>query len=413
MLRKIDVSQLQVGMYLEEFCCSWMEHPFWRSGFVIADARDIERIRDCNVAEVWIDCSKGVDVSPEKRSVTLAEAEAGVATEFSAIIDACPAPTQEIAASEPDYGRAAEICREAKQLATDLFAQARMGKAIDADSAQRIVDSVLDTITRDHCTLLNLVRLKTASDFTYMHSVAVCVLMVTLARRMEFDEAQTRASGLAGLLHDIGKAALPLDVLHKPESLDDHEFAIVRRHPQEGLRMLKRCGLDGAALDVCLNHHARIDGSGYPHGIKGNDIGVHARMASVCDVYDAISSGRPYKAAWDPAESIHKMAEWSKSHFDQVVFHAFVKTIGIYPVGALVRLKSGRLGVVVSQSAQSLLTPSVKVFFSTRANARIPAEVVDLAAAGRDEAIEAREDPAKWNFPDLVELWSGLRGTPW
>lgn len=412
MLRKVAVNQLQIGMYLEEFCCSWMEHPFWRAGFVITDALDIARIQDSNVAEVWIDCSKGCDISPDAPSVTLAQAEADVASEFTAIIASGQGQAGD-AAGQDDYGYAAEVCREAKRLSTDLFAQARMGRAIDADSARELVDTVLETITANNSALLSLVRLKTASDFTYMHSVAVCVLMITLARQLGFDHEQARASGLAGLLHDIGKAALPPEVLHKPERLDDDEFAIVRRHPQEGLRILKECGLHGAALDVCLNHHARIDGNGYPHGIKGNDIGVHARMASVCDVYDAISSGRPYKAAWDPAVSIHKMAEWSKGHFDQVVFHAFVKSIGIYPVGSLVRLKSGRLGVVVGQSARSLLTPSVKVFFSTRANARIPVEVVDLAAAGGDEAIEAREDPARWNFPDLVELWSGLPGDPW
>lgn len=413
MLKKIAVNQLQVGMYLEEFCCSWMEHPFWRSGFVIIDARDIERIQASSIAEVWIDCSKGIDVSPEKPSITLAEAEAGVASEFTAIVASHPGPAREIAAVEDNYGYAAEVCREAKQQVTELFAQARMGRAIDADGARQLVEKVLETITRNQCALLSLVRLKTASDFTYMHSVAVCVLMVTLARQMGFDDEQARASGLAGLLHDIGKAALPLEVLHKPGKLDDSEFAVMQRHPQEGLRILRECGIQGAALDVCLNHHARIDGAGYPHEIKGNDIGVYSRMASVCDVYDAISSGRPYKAAWDPAESIHKMAEWTQGHFDPVVFHAFVKSIGIYPVGALVRLKSGRLGVVVRQSAKSLLTPRVKVFFSTRANARIPTEIIDLAAKACGEAIEAREDPAKWNFPDLIELWSGLSGKPW
>jgi hypothetical protein len=131
-------------------------------------------------------------------------------------------------------------------------------------------------------------------------------------------------------------------------------------------------------------------------------------MAAVCDVYDAISSGRPYKTAWDPAESMRKMAEWAPGHFDPVVFHAFVKSIGIYPIGSLVRLASGRLGVVIGQSATSLLTPSVKVFFSTKINARTLPEIIDLSDPGCNETIEAREDPAKWNFSDLVTLWSGL-----
>ena len=413
MLKKIAVSQLQVGMYLEEFCCSWMEHPFWRAGFVIADERDIERIAGSNVAEVWIDCSKGIDVSPDKPSISLAEAQHGVESQFCAITAQESIGESAGATTGDDYGHAAALCGDAKQLAAELFAQARMGRAIDTDSARQLVEKVLETVTDNNCALLSLVRLKTASDFTYMHSVAVCVLMVVLARQLGFDRNQSHTSGLAGLLHDIGKATLPLEVLHKPGRLDDSEFAVMQRHPEEGSRILKRCGIQGAALDVCLNHHARIDGAGYPNSIKGNDISVYARIASVCDVYDAISSGRPYKAPWDPAESIHKMAEWAGGQFDRVVFHAFVKSIGIYPVGTLVRLKSGRLGVVVGQSARSLLTPNVKTFFSTRTNARIPPEIVDLAAPGCDEIIEAREDPAKWNFPDLVELWSGLSGKPW
>jgi len=128
----------------------------------------------------------------------------------------------------------------------------------------------------------------------------------------------------------------------------------------------------------------------------------------VCDVYDAITSNRPYKSGWDPAESLRKMAEWANGHFDPKVFQAFVKSLGIYPIGSLVRLSSGRLGVVVEQTGKSLTTPSVKVFFSTKSNMRIVPEVIDLSGQGCTEKIASREDPAKWRFADLHELWSGI-----
>jgi hypothetical protein len=131
-------------------------------------------------------------------------------------------------------------------------------------------------------------------------------------------------------------------------------------------------------------------------------------MGAVCDVYDAITSNRPYKAGWDPAESVRKMAEWCKGHFDPRVFQAFVKSIGIYPIGSLVLLSSGHLGVVTEQGQKSLLTPQVKVFFSTGRKARILPEVFDLARPACRQKIISREDPAKWNFPDLNEIWSGL-----
>ena len=158
-----------------------------------------------------------------------------------------------------------------------------------------------------------------------------------------------------------------------------------------------------------------MDGTGYPNQLGDEEISVVSRMAAICDVYDAITSDRPYKRGWDPAESLRRMADWTKTHFDARLFQAFVKSIGIYPVGSLVRLGSGRIGVVIGQASGSgsLVTPRVKVFFSTRSDLRIPPEVVDLAAPGCQEKIVAREDPARWRFPDLSELWTGIPGQPW
>jgi HD-GYP domain-containing protein (c-di-GMP phosphodiesterase class II) len=168
--------------------------------------------------------------------------------------------------------------------------------------------------------------------------------------------------------------------------------------------------MDPVALDVCLHHHEKVDGSGYPKGLKGDEISLLAKMGAVCDVYDAITSNRAYKTGWDPAESLRKMAEWSKGHFDPAVFQAFVKSMGIYPVGSLVLMKSGRIGVVTEQAGKSLTTPKVKMFYSTKSSLRIPAMMVDLSSADTLDRIAGREDPAKWRFPDLHELWSGIEG---
>jgi len=177
--------------------------------------------------------------------------------------------------------------------------------------------------------------------------------------------------------------------------------------------LLGGINVDPRVLDVCLHHHEKTDGSGYPRGLKGDEISLFAKMGAVCDVYDAITSNRPYKLGWDPAESLRKMAEWTSGHFDPKVFQAFVKSMGIYPVGSLVRLTSGRIGVVVEQTAKSLTTPRIKVFFSTKSNLRILPQVIDLSHPDTSEKIAGREDPAKWHFPDLNELWSGLPKAPW
>jgi HD-GYP domain-containing protein (c-di-GMP phosphodiesterase class II) len=231
--------------------------------------------------------------------------------------------------------------------------------------------------------------------------------MVALSRQLGLDDKQTRDAGMSGLLHDLGKALVPMEVLNKPGKLTDEEFRIVKSHPEAGHRLLLEGGTVGEVpLDVCLHHHEKIDGSGYPHRLKDEQISMFAKMGAVCDVYDAITSNRPYKSGWDPADSIRKMTEWTSGHFDGRIFQAFVKSIGIYPVGSLVRLSSGRLGVVAEQAEGSLLTPRIKVFFSTKSMAYIPPELIDLARPGVSEKIVAREDAEKWGIKNLDQYWA-------
>lgn len=412
MLKRIRVDQLILGMHIKEFCGSWMEHPFWRSGFVLKDPKDLERILTSSIKEVWIDSALGLDVPAGQDAVSEAQSEAQVEQELQAVAQA-QRQTEPVSVAA-EFERAVLICRQSKKAVVSMFQEARMGKAVDAAGAQRLVEEISDSVSRNASALISLARLKTADDYTYMHSVAVCAMMISLARQLGLDEAQTRSAGLAGLLHDLGKAAMPMEVLNKPGKLTDAEFAIMKSHPAEGHRMLMTVGnVDPVALDVCLHHHEKTDGSGYPKGLKDEQISLFAKMGAVCDVYDAITSNRPYKSGWDPAESLRKMAEWTKGHFDQKVFQAFVKSLGIYPIGSLVRLASGRLGVVVEQSPKSLTTPLVKVFYSTKSSLRIPPEVIDLSAPTCSDKIAGREDPGKWKFPDLDELWSGLPGNPW
>jgi HD-GYP domain-containing protein (c-di-GMP phosphodiesterase class II) len=285
-----------------------------------------------------------------------------------------------------------------------------MGNAINAEAAGALVDEIASSVMRNPGALISLARLKTADDYTYMHSVAVCALMVSLAKQLGQDEATTRELGMAGLLHDLGKALMPMDVLNKPGKLTDEEFAIMKSHPVEGHRLLVEGGAVGEIpLDVCLHHHEKVDGSGYPDRLSGDQITLFAKMGAVCDVYDAITSNRPYKVGWDPAESIRKMTEWSKGHFDERVFQAFVRSIGIYPVGSLVRLDSGRLAVIMEQSEKSLLSPIVKVFFSIKSQTYIKPEIVDLSKPHTADKIASREEASKWGLQHINKfLHSGI-----
>jgi HD-GYP domain-containing protein (c-di-GMP phosphodiesterase class II) len=412
MLKKIAVEQLTVGMHLKEFCGSWMEHPFWRTGFVLVDPKDIKTILASSIKEVWIDASKGLDVPAGQVAISEAESEAQVEAQLQQAVD----EKRELAPVSigVEIERAAKICLQSKQAVISMFQEARMGKSVDTGGARQLVEEISDSVARNPGALISLARLKTVDDYTYMHSVAVCAMMVGLAKQLGLDAEQTRLAGMAGLMHDLGKALMPMEVLNKPGKLTDAEFNIIKTHPSEGHRMLLTgSDVSPIVLDVCLHHHEKTDGSGYPKGLKADEISLFAKMGAVCDVYDAITSNRPYKLGWDPAESLRKMAEWANGHFDGKVFQAFVKSLGIYPIGSLVKLTSGRLGVVIEQTGKSLTTPSVKVFFSTKSNMRIVPEVIDLSHPGVTEKIVSREDPAKWRFADLNELWSGLNKAPW
>lgn len=424
MLKKIRIEHLVLGMYVHDFCGSWMDHPFWRAKFVLKEIKDLARIMATSIEEVWIDTSKGLDVAAGVRSVSREEADFQVDTDFGMldtmpplVVDPPPPPSppprrargRASASMRSELQAAASICGEARQAIVSMFSEARMGKAVNSETARSLVEEISDSVTRNPSALISLARLKTADDYTYMHSVAVCALMVALAKQINLNEEHTRSAGMAGLLHDLGKAAIPLAVLNKPGKLTDEEFTVIQSHPVHGYLMLKEGGsVEDAVLDACRHHHEKMDGSGYPDKLKGEEISLIARMTAICDVYDAITSDRPYKRGWDPAESLRRMAEWTKGHFDPRLFQAFVKSIGIYPVGSLVRLTSGRIGVVTEQGLQSLTSPKVKVFFSTKSDLRIPPVIIDLAEPGCAEKIVAREDPDQWKFPDLIELWSGL-----
>ncbi len=398
MLKRIDVAHLKVGMFLHELCGSWIEHPFWRKQFQLSDPNDIVRIRESPVREVWIDTERGLDVDD------------GKVREQAQVVPPPPPPQRQIPMRE-ELDRAAKICAKAQESVTSMFQEARMGRAVEAGDAMPLVQEISASVMRNPGALISLARLKTADDYTYMHSVAVCALMIALARQLELPEEETRAAGLAGLMHDIGKMKIPPEILNKPGKLTDPEFEIIKTHPKEGHKMLLASQSIGAAtLDVCLHHHEKVDGSGYPERLPADRISLFARMGAVCDVYDAVTSNRPYKNGWDPAESLHRMSEW-QGHFDMQIFRAFVKSLGIYPIGSLVRLSSGRIGVVAEQSPKSLLTPKVKIFFSIKSNARIAPEMVDLSRPNCPERIVAREDADQWNFPDLNMLWSSPEGS--
>lgn len=405
MLKTISIEQVRLGMHIHALKGAWIDHPFWKTKFVLEDPEDLAKLQKSGIKHIVIDSKKGLDVAAEPR-----ESQDPIESQQHADpqVEKAPELTSKRVSAQAERASAMRAINASKKAVKSMFHDVRMGKAIDTEALGTLVQDVSSSIARNNTALISLARLKSKDDYTYMHSVAVCGLMIALAKQLKLSEEQTRQAGLAGLLHDIGKAGIPNEVLNKPGALTDDEFSLVKLHPERGHQILLDAQVtDEVALDVCLHHHEKVDGSGYPHRLKGEEISLFARMGAVCDVYDAITSNRPYKEGWDPGVSLQRMSQWN-GHFDEAVFKAFVKSLGIYPVGSTVKLKSGKLAIVIDQSPKSLLSPIVKVFFSTKSKARIPVQLIDLSKGSARDSIEGHENPKNWGIDNVDEIWSNF-----
>lgn len=400
MLKKVGSSQLRVGMYIHDLDCGWMEHPFVRNRFVITDEDEIRKIVTAGIRSVTIDCARGLDVAD---APTIAEAAAATEAEMAALAATPVTPLRVTLAEE--FDRAVLIRRQAAGLVKTVMQDARLGKAVELDKVSHVVENITASILRNASALLGLSVIKNKDDYTFLHSVSVCTLLVAFCRSRQLDAETTYQAGIGGLLHDTGKALVPDAILNKPGRLTEEEFDIVRRHPKDGYDILRRSeGIGAIPLDITLHHHERRDGTGYPDRQVEQDISELAQMAAIVDVYDAITADRCYHKGMPAAGALRKMYEWSKFHFNPALTQEFMRCVGIYPVGTLVLLESGRLAVVVEPHETSLLTPKVNVFYSTKSQTYIKPQTVDLARGvgfGGGDKIVRYESAEKWQVDPL------------
>jgi HD-GYP domain-containing protein (c-di-GMP phosphodiesterase class II) len=397
-MKRIDANQLRVGMFVTKLGGSWLKHPFWRSQFQLSHQGQIDDILKAGISEIWIDPERGEDILPK----ALMPAPAPVAA-------AEPEPlTRESVAARPpltptslkeEWKHAQQLMQSGKAVLGHMFAEARMGKALQTDKALLLVDDVSNSLARNSYALIALARLKNKDDYTYLHSFAVCALMVALAKTLGLPEDEIRECGLGGLVHDIGKSAMPRTLLDKSTALTKDELALLQTHAVGGHHLLVGTGqFSEIAREICLHHHERIDGSGYPDAQKAESISLWAKMGAICDVYDTLTSSSPYHHAWSPAQALKYMMARTDTQFDRTVFQAFTRSVGIYPVGTLVKLRTNRLGVVVNQNEASALKPDVVVFYSGNTKTRVRPERISLSKS--DDVIVTVEDATTWGLSD-------------
>lgn len=407
MLRKVPLEDVRLGMFVHALEGSWLQHPFWRRRFLLDSQQDLQRLLDSEIPGIIIDDERGVAPAPKSGATPAARA---------VTLPSSPAPRQQrqpipsVRTGDDETERARAIVGKSRRAVMKMFGDVRMGHAIEVGGIAPMVEEIAASVARNSTALIGIARLKRKDEYTYLHSVAVCALMINFARALELDEDLVHELGLAGLLHDIGKMAVPDPVLNKPAPLSDEEWALVRGHAQRGYDLVVTSPEAPAiAAEVVLHHHEKFDGTGYPHGLKGEQISLYARMGAICDVYDAITSDRPYKQGWAPADSIARMLEWH-GHFDPRLLDAFIRSIGIYPVGALVRLRSNRLGLVVAENRREPTKPKVKAFYAIPERTLIKSELVPIGPSLREDMIVKPERPEHWNLGDWPKLRADLLG---
>ncbi|WP_326525166.1 HD-GYP domain-containing protein [Sphingomonas sp.] len=392
MLRRIAVAELALGMFVHSLECSWLDSPFWRTRFLLDDPADLALLKGSSVAEVVIDEARG-----RTRAVAapIMETEAVVEAELPAAIVVERRVRMRV--PRPDeLEQARRTVEKSKVAVTAMFAEARLGRAVRVSDVAPLVEEIAESMARDRSAMLNVTRLKTKNEYTYLHSVAVCALMMNLARHLGMGEEQVHSAGIAGLLHDIGKMAMPGGVLDKPDPLDDDERRIMRSHPSQGHELLRRSAdVNAIALDVCLHHHERIDGRGYPFGLTGDQLSIYARMGAICDVYDAVTSVRPYKRPWSPNEALARMLEW-EGHFDRKLLETFIASIGIAPLRSVVRLHSRRLALVIGCEEGAPSSPRVRAFYDIPQARFIPYQDVATDNAAGGDPIVRTERGERW-----------------
>lgn len=401
MSKIVPPSELRMGMRVIGFTDPWWKHPFWRKNFVLDDSDLLQKLQASELEGVIVDdagmMAKQAPAAPPPPSPPKSSRPKKEPRQDAPRQPPRAPLVSEHARNMAEIERAKTVIKRSKAVIFRTFEQARLGRAVQVKDVIDVVDDIVESVDRHPTAMLNVARLKDKNEYTYMHSVAVCTLMVNLARTLNIPESEHRTMGLAGLLHDVGKAQVPIDILEHPGRLTDEQFAEIKSHPERGRDLISGdTDVPPEAIDVCLHHHERMDGRGYPFGLSADQLSREARMGAICDVYDALTSDRVYKARWEPVETLSRMLEW-EGHFDRALLFQFMRSVGVFPPGLLVELRSRRLAVTLP-NRQRNSRPRVRAFFDTvRREIIEPVDVV-LSDSLRDDQVVREGDESVLNL---------------
>ena len=377
MKKKIDINQIEIGMYVSELDRPWRESPFLFQGFEVKDEEDISALQKlCSYVIIDTDEGRDVDDKLKWRIDPLLATDTGEEKKKKAPEGGYKKKTDLF----EEMPKAREAERKTRNVIQTIMTDVRLGRSVDTSAAKEVVGELTESIVRNPDAMMCLSMLKEADEYTALHSLRVCILAVAFGRELGYPIDRLEQLGTGALLHDLGKLKIPLDILNKPGRLTTEEFDVIKSHVPLGVQVLEQSkgGIADTAIDVARYHHERIDGSGYVSGRGKEDIPEFGRIGGIVDCYDAITSDRIYKKGISAYDALKKMYEWRDSAFDAVLVEKFIQCMGIYPIGSLVEMNTGSIGVVATINRERRLRPKVVLVLTADKKPFDKPKVIDM-----------------------------------
>jgi HD-GYP domain-containing protein (c-di-GMP phosphodiesterase class II) len=364
--KRIPVSELRFGMYIAELDRPWTDTPFVFQGFVLSNAQQLEALKKyCE--SVIVDVDRSTTIEPRAPRVAYPER----------------------ASVEQEIGSAKSAYTSGRALMRDVLSAVRIGRTLDADRVRSAVGAMTESVLRNPDALLLFAQLRAKGEYAESHALDVAIYMITFGRFLQLEPGQIEFLGYLGLLQDIGKVRLAPELLEKRGRLSMEEFERAKLHVHYSVEILRTTpGLPGDLARIAALHHERHDGSGYPKGLRGNEIGMIGSIAAIVDTFDALTVKRPYADAVSPSAAISMLYKWRGVFYDAHLVEQFIRCIGIFPVGSMVELNTGEVGVVIAQNLTRRLLPRVMVIRDAQGNPLLPHKMLDLAREPKATAQE-------------------------
>ena len=394
MKKKIPVQDLRSGMYVSELVGrDWRETPFLFQGFEIQTDSEIEEVgKYCQY--VMIDTELGYDSAIKPRQpMPLGQlnktepvaANKGYVVSLEKVIEKF-APWQnhvpryrDVTVLEEEIGYAKKTTTQTREAVYDIMGDVRLGRSINTNVAKKVVADMVDSVIRNPDALMCLNQLKNKDEYTALHSLRVCVLALAFGRHLDLSDEELNVLGLGALLHDIGKMKVPNEIINKPGKLTEEEYNLMKSHVPHGVSILEDThGIPSASIDVARLHHERYAGGGYAMGAQGEQIGLFGTIGAIVDCYDAITSDRSYHAGMSAHDALKKMYSWRGKDFQPVLIEQFIQCMGIYPIGSVVELHNGCVGVVISVNRERRLLPKLALVLNTDKTPFPAVRILDL-----------------------------------